>query len=56
MTDPVDFLSFSAQDKLVGAADAVRLIRDGDAVVVGGFGGIGFAEELVPALDLTFAS
>ena len=37
--------------KVVSAADAVRLIRDGDTVATGGFVGIGFAEEIAIALD-----
>ena len=39
------------QGKLVSAADAVRLIHDGDTVATGGFVGIGFAEELAVALE-----
>ena len=37
--------------KVVSAADAVRLIRDGDTVATGGFVGIGFAEEIAIALE-----
>jgi propionate CoA-transferase len=44
----------SGRDKLVSAADAVQLIRDGDTLAIGGFGGIGFAEELVMALEERF--
>jgi propionate CoA-transferase len=40
--------------KLVSAADAVRLVRDGDTVATGGFVGIGFAENLAVALELRF--
>ena len=36
--------------KIVSAADAVRLIRDGDTVATGGFVGIGFAESIAIAL------
>src|SRR4029078_13220052 len=36
--------------KIVSAAEAVRLIRDGDTVATGGFVGIGFAEEIAVAL------
>ena len=35
----------SEKGKVVTAAEAVRLIRDGDTVATGGFVGIGFAEE-----------
>ena len=42
--------------KLVSAADAVRLIRDGDTVATGGFVGIGFAEEIAIALEERFLS
>src|SRR5438445_5840393 len=41
----------SGRDKVVSAVDAVQLIRDGDTVAIGGFGGIGFAEELIMALE-----
>ncbi|RUQ40629.1 MAG: acyl CoA:acetate/3-ketoacid CoA transferase [Candidatus Competibacteraceae bacterium] len=40
--------------KIVTAEDAVRLIRDGDTVVTGGFVGIGFAEYLAVALEARF--
>jgi len=36
--------------KIVTAREAVRLIRTGDTVAVGGFGGIGIAEEVVHEL------
>ena len=36
--------------KIVTAAEAVRLIRDGDTVATGGFVGIGFAEEIALAI------
>ncbi|NMO05221.1 acyl CoA:acetate/3-ketoacid CoA transferase [Gordonia sp. TBRC 11910] len=42
------------RDKVVTAAEAVRLIRDGDFLVVEGFAGQGFAEELVLALEERF--
>ena len=40
--------------KLVSAAEAVRLVRDGDTVATGGFVGIGFAEEIAIALEQAF--
>src|SRR5450631_2671063 len=40
--------------KMVSAADAVRLIRDGDTVATSGFVGIGFAEEIAIALEERF--
>jgi propionate CoA-transferase len=55
MKVPAQFLSGpSVRDKVVTAAEAVRLIRDGDAVVVEGFVGQGFAEELTLALEERF--
>lgn len=36
--------------KIVSAREAVRLIRSGDTIAVGGFGGIGFAEAIVHEL------
>jgi propionate CoA-transferase len=42
--------------KVVSAAEAVRLIRDGDTVATGGFVGIGFAEEIAVALEDLFLS
>jgi propionate CoA-transferase len=44
----------AVRDKVVTAAEAVRLIRDGDSVVVEGFVGQGFAEELTLALEERF--
>ncbi len=41
-------------NKLVSAAEAVRLIRDGDTVATGGFVGIGFAEGIAIALEKRF--
>jgi propionate CoA-transferase len=40
--------------KVIGAAEAVRLIADGDTVATGGFVGIGFAENLAVALEQRF--
>jgi propionate CoA-transferase len=37
--------------KIVSAAEAVRLIREGDTIATGGFVGIGFAEEIAVALE-----
>ena len=42
--------------KIVSAADAVRLIRDGDTVATGGFVGIGFPESIAIALEELFVS
>ena len=44
------YLRLSEKGKVVTAAEAVRLIRDGDTVATGGFVGIGFAEEIAIAL------
>src|SRR5215204_2946629 len=49
-------LRSSEQGKVVTAADAVRLIRDGDTVATGGFVGIGFAEEIAIALEERYLS
>ena len=48
------FLRSPEKGKVVTAADAVRLIRDGDTVATGGFVGIGFAEEIAVALEELF--
>jgi len=48
------FLRSPEKGKVVTAAEAVRLIRDGDAVATGGFVGIGFAEEIAIALEQRF--
>lgn len=42
------------RDKIVSAAEAVRLIHDGDTVATGGFVGIGFAEGIAVALEQRF--
>ncbi|MGO9218174.1 MAG: acyl CoA:acetate/3-ketoacid CoA transferase [Streptosporangiaceae bacterium] len=55
MRIPAESLSgTSVRDKVVTAAEAVRLIRDGDWVVVEGFVGQCFAEELTLALEKRF--
>ena len=46
----------TAGGKVVGAHDAVRLVRDGDTVATGGFVGIGFAEALAVALEQRFVA
>src|SRR5246500_3947427 len=52
---PSDSLSgLTALDKVVTAAEAVALIRDGDTIVVEGFAGQCFAEELTLALEARF--
>ncbi len=48
------FLRSPEKGKVVSAAEAVRLILDGDAVATGGFVGIGFAEEIALALEERF--
>ncbi|OQA35039.1 MAG: Acetate CoA-transferase YdiF [Betaproteobacteria bacterium ADurb.Bin341] len=50
MSKPVS----STRSKIVSAAEAVRLIRDGDVVATGGFVGIGFAENIAVALEKRF--
>jgi propionate CoA-transferase len=42
------------KDKIVSAAEAVRLIHSGDTVATGGFVGIGFAENIAVALEKRF--
>jgi propionate CoA-transferase len=41
-------------NKVVSAAEAVRLIHDGDTLATGGFVGIGFAESIAVALEQRF--
>ncbi|MGZ8259913.1 MAG: acyl CoA:acetate/3-ketoacid CoA transferase [Caldimonas sp.] len=42
------------RNKIVGAAEAVRLIHDGDTIATSGFVGIGFAEGIAIALEERF--
>ena len=49
-----DSLRASDTGKVVSAAEAVRLINDGDTVATGGFVGIGFAENIAVALEKRF--
>lgn len=44
----------SSRNKVVSAAEAVRLIHDGDTIATGGFVGIGFAENIAVALEKRF--
>lgn len=44
----------SDSGKVVGAREAVRLIRAGDTIATGGFVGIGFAENIAVALEQLF--
>ena len=44
----------ASRDKVVSAAEAVRLIHDGDTIATGGFVGIGFAENIAVALEQRF--
>jgi propionate CoA-transferase len=46
----IEALLDGQRDKIVSAADAVRLIRPCDTVATGGFVGIGFAEAIAVAL------
>ncbi len=50
------FLRSPEKGKVVTAAEAVRLVRDGDTLATGGFVGIGFAEEIAIALEERFLS
>ncbi len=55
MPTVADFLPTTpSRDKVVTAAEAVRLIRDGDTVAIEGFGGECFPEELTIALEERF--
>ena len=44
------FLQSPEKGKVVTAAEAVKLIRDGDTVATGGFVGIGFPENIAIAV------
>ncbi len=48
------YLRSPEMGKVVTAAEAVRLIQNGDTVATGGFVGIGFAEEIAIALEARF--
>jgi propionate CoA-transferase len=48
------FLKRNEKGKVVSAADAMMLIRDGDTLATGGFVGIGFAEEIAIAVEQRF--
>jgi acyl CoA:acetate/3-ketoacid CoA transferase len=54
MRDRPASLQIARDSKIVCAAEAVRLIQNGDTVVTGGFIGIGFAENLAVALEQRF--
>ena len=53
-TAPHSAASPGRPDKITTAAEAVRLIHDGDTVATGGFVGIGFAEGIAVALEQRF--
>ncbi|MBV8419754.1 MAG: acyl CoA:acetate/3-ketoacid CoA transferase [Hyphomicrobiales bacterium] len=50
------FLRSPEKGKVVTAAEAVKLVRDGDTVATTGFVGIGFAEEIAIALEERFVA
>lgn len=54
MSPSHSFLPTGDAGKIISAADAVRLIRDGDTLATGGFVGTGVTEELVIALEKRF--
>jgi propionate CoA-transferase len=54
MTHATAHLLATTKGKVVSAAEAVRLIRNGDTVATSGFVGIGFAEEIAIALERRF--
>ena len=43
-------------NKIVSARETVRLIRSGDTIAISGFGGIGFAEEIIHAIADVYAA
>ncbi len=45
---------YTRRNKVVSAAQAIRLIRDNDTIATGGFVGIGFAEGLAVTLEQRF--
>ena len=47
-------LRAGGKGKVVSAAEALALVRDGDTVASSGFVGIGFAENLAVALEARF--
>jgi propionate CoA-transferase len=49
-------LRAGGKGKIVTAAEAVQLLRDGDTLATGGFVGIGFPENLAVALEQRFAA
>ncbi len=53
MLDPMTAMRLK-KGKIVSAAEAIDLIRDGDTIVTAGFVGAGFAEELAIALKERF--
>jgi len=56
MHPALPFLKSAEKGKIVSAAEAVRLIQQGDTVATGGFVGIGFAEEIAIALEEHYIS
>lgn len=55
MSLPTNAQQFAGKrNKIVTAAEAVRLIGDGDTLATGGFVGIGFAENIAVALEKRF--
>ena len=44
------------EKEIISAAQAARLIRQGDTLIIGGSGGIGVAEKVLEALESRFLS